>query len=199
VDFYGNDALDRGTTYCSASSSDASVTVPSGSVRTGSVEEKDGTTKEGVISYQSLSMRGKIGSTSTVTLFCGNPLSDLVKGEMGSISFEVTIHPCDPGEELSGAQVCEWCKEKYYSLEGYKCLPCPEGGICKTRLGTSEPPTYRGTSRPAVVPGYWLYDAPKWLVERTDYCWDVSGECKEEKHCQHGLCQKMADGECFYS
>ena len=190
IDYYGNNALDRGTTYCSASSSDPSIIVPTGNVFTAAVTNP--TTKqieEGVISYQSLSMLGKIGSVSNITINCGNSLSSLKKGDMGGISFETEITKCDPGEELNGAQICEYCKEKYYSIDGYKCLPCPTGGICKTRLGTSEPPIYRGISRPGILPGFWLYDAPKWLMNRKDYCWDTQNKCGDLPGCRHGLCQ----------
>ena len=184
LDYYGNAALDRGTTYCSARSTDPSITVPTSNVFTS-------TAGTGLLSYQSFSMRGKIGATSTVTFRCGNPQSSLLKGEMGSVSFDVTISACDPGEELNGAQVCEWCKQNYYSLHGYKCLPCPTGGACKTRLGHSLPATYRGATRPAVAPGYWLYGAPTWLIQRTDYCWDIDEECTTVNTCQHGLCRKV--------
>jgi hypothetical protein len=182
-DFYGSVAMDMGSTYCSIVAAVPKATqfqVPTAESRFANFS---------YINYRSLNFKGDIGARVNVTFKCGNAESYLGPGTMGSIKYEVTIRPCDPGEELSGTKICEPCREGEYSLTGHRCLPCPEGGICKKRINSGSPAIYSGVDRPAVAPGYWLYKAPDWLLRRKDYCWDVDGKCRLDAKCAHGLCK----------
>ena len=149
--------------------------LPNGAVTKSNVVivDSSATSYQGKVQFHKLILKGDIGVVYFIDATC--------QGHPGiTVSGNVTVGPCAPGEALDATRSCKECPENTYSPRGESCMECPPGGNCTLEewLTTGVKVT-AGVATPYTKEGYWLKEAPTHMSEYDPkgYCDFYLGQC----------------------